>query len=228
MTELRELTNPGKRFVERKLEEGTRLTEVDREQLQEYSAPLSGLTADLGGLREELDEIREDMKEGNHEIDAAAAPPVREHLTLTRREAANPRLWHWLAVAEFPKFVYHRWEKYSSIQEKFLAAGRDIYSNALHRLWWGAELTSDGDDFERTERMFEQGELANDVLDRWFARDETAAKVVVDVLSGESADVISNTTRDVKQELSVYTLELMDECEIRALAERKLKEEKSD
>lgn len=228
MRQLRELTNPGKRLVERTLDEGRRITEIDEDQLREYSAPISGVTADLDGLRDELDEIRNDKDPYDHEIDAVAARPVREYLDLARQEAANPRLWHWLTVSEFPEFVYYRWEKYGNIQEKFLKAGTDIYSNALHRLWWGAELTRDGDDYERTKRMFEQGELANDVLDRWFARYRPAATATVDVLSGEDSTPISNTTRDVKQELSVYTLELMTQNEIKDLIKRKLEKELAD
>ena len=215
--QLRSLTQPGKREVERILEDGRRVTEIDASTIHEYSTPVHGVEADVDGLREVLSDITDEYGEYDHEIDAAAAEPVREHLDFSRHIAADAGLWHWLTVSELHEFVYYRWRESGNIEEKFLKAGTDIYSNALHRLWWGAELTRDGNDYTRTETMFQQGELANDVLDRWFARYEPAAKVIVDELDREDSDVISDVTRDVKSKLSGYSLELMEPPEIRKL-----------
>jgi hypothetical protein len=222
MIQLRELTEPGRRQVERTLEEGNRVTSIDEETIREYSVPIHDLSADIEGLREELESIvnADEPEEYSHHIDAEAAPIVRGYIDITRRQAARDGLWHWLAVSEFPEFVYHRWRETGDIEEKFLAAGTDIYSNAIHRLWWGAELTRDGSDYERTERMFSQGELANDVLDRWFARYRPAAKTVVDQLDGDNSDTISDLTRDIRNELSSYTLEMMSEEGVEDLIER--------
>lgn len=224
MTELRELTKPGRNEVKRVLEEGNRVTEIDEATLRDYSSPIRGATADLEGLRRELDAIVEDddeeHKQYEHTIDAAAAESVREYIDIPRRVAAKDGLWHWLAVAKYHKFVYHRWRESGNIEEKFLAAGTDIYSNALHRLWWGAELTREGDDYTLTRAMFRQGELANDVLDRWFARYQPASRTVVDFLAGEDSDTVSDLTRDFRNELSSYTLELMQEEEVEALLTR--------
>lgn len=220
MKELRELTDPGRRQVERTLEDDDRVTEIDDSTLENYSVSIEGVEVDLDGLRAELDEIVDDYPEYEHTIDRAAAEPIREYLDISPRHAAQPGLWHWLAVAEFPEFVYHRWRESGDIEGKFLAAGADIYSNALHRLWWGAELTRDGTNYDRTEEMFEQGELANDVLDRWFARYRPAAQLSVDLLSGKDSDTISDLTRDFRNELSSYTLELMGDDEIEALYDR--------
>lgn len=219
MKQLRALTQPGYRQVEQLLNEGGQVTEFDDATIRDYSVPIPDVAADTDELRTELAAITEcdDFEKYSHTIDAAAAPIVREYLDITRKDAAREGLWHWLAVSEFPGFVYYRWRESGNIREKFLKGGTDIYSNAIHRLWWGAELTRDGDDYDRTRRMFIQGELANDVLDRWFARYEAAAKTVVDVLDGDDSDVISDVTRDFRNELSRYTLELMTEEEIRAL-----------
>jgi len=217
MMQLRSLTKPGKRQVERVLEDGGRVTEIDTSTIREYSAPIHGVEADVDGLREALSDITDKHERYDHSIDAAAAEPVREYLDFSRQTAADAGLWHWLAVSELHEFVYYRWRESGNIEEKFLKAGADIYSNAIHRLWWGAELTRDENDYTRTETMFQQGELANDVLDRWFARYKPAAKVVVDELDGKDSDVISDITRDFKGELSRYSLELMGPDEIRTL-----------
>lgn len=219
MTQLRSLTQPGHRHVERLLDNGNRVTAIDDATIREYSVPIQDLTADLEGLRQELNEVTNDNEEFSTEIDVAAAEPIREYLDMSRHQAANDGLWHWLAVSEFPDFVYYRWRESGDITGKFLEGGTDIYSNAIHRLWWGAELTRDGTDYDRTERMFSQGELANDVLDRWFARYDPAAKVVVDTLSGEDSDIISDVTRDLRNRLSRYSLEMMRKDEIRTLTE---------
>lgn len=222
MIQLRELTEPGRRQVERTLEEGDRVTSINDETIREYSVPIQDLSSDIKGLREELESIvdADEPEEYSHLIDAEAAPLVREYIDITRRQAAKDGLWHWLAVSEFPEFVYHRWRETGNIEEKFLAAGTDIYSNAIHRLWWGAELTRDGSDYERTEQMFSQGELANDVLDRWFARYRPAVKTVVDQLDGDDSDTISDLTRDIRNELSSYTLEIMRGEDVEDLIER--------
>lgn len=217
MTQLRELTEPGRREVERTIDAGDRVIDIDDGTIREYSVPIQGLTANLDRLEDELALIRDDTDPYDHRIDARAAEPIREYLDISRRDAARDGLWHWLAVANFPEFVYHRWRESGNVEEKFLAAGTDIYSNAIHRLWWGAELTRENGNYDRTEEMFEQGELANDVLDRWFARYTPAAKLSVDLLSGSDSDVISDVTRDFRNELSSYTLELMEDDEIEAL-----------
>lgn len=213
MRELRELAEPGRRRVKEVIAEGDRVTDIDESFIREHSFTLDGESADLEGLETELETIKEEYDRYDHEIDAVAAPNIREYIDVSRRIAANEGLWHWLCVSEFPEFVYYRWERYSDIEGKFLEGGKNIYSNALHRLWWGAELTREGEDYGRTKRLFSQGELANDVLDRWFARYQPAAKEVVDTLSGEDSETISDVTRDVRNELSVYTLELMSEEE---------------
>ena len=220
MMQLRSLTQPGKRQVERVLEDGRRVTEIDDSTIREYSAPIHGVKADVDGLREVLADITDRYDRYEHSIDATAAEPVREYLDFSRHIATDSGLWHWLTVSEFNEFVYYRWRESGNIEEKFLKAGADIYSNAVHRLWWGAELTRDGNDYTRTKTMFRQGELANDVLDRWFARYEPAAKVVIDELDGEDSDVISDVTRDLKSELSRYSLELMQGDEIRTLVNK--------
>lgn len=220
--ELRALTETGRHEVQKLFDRDERVTTLEEATIREHSTPL-GTSADVGSLEDALEEIvtDDDVDRYSTTIDARAAEPIREHLDLTRQRATRPGLWHWLAVTQFPEFVYHRWEKFADIEEKFLSAGRDVYSNAIHRLWWGAELTRDDDDYSRTRDMFSNGRLANDVLDAQFARYSSAAKVVVDELADATSDVVQKTTRDVRTELSVYTLELMTDDEIRTLVRRK-------
>ncbi|UHH25109.1 DUF6339 family protein [Halobacterium noricense] len=201
------------------IEQGQPVTEIPESTLREHSYDIKGASADLEALRDELEGVVDEHNENDHNIDAAAAPSVREFIDITRRTAARPGLWHWLTVSKFPDFVYHRWPN-ADDEEKFLDGGTDIYSNAIHQLWWGAELTRDGDDYTVTKQMFGQGRLANDVLDSWSSRYEPAAKIHTKILLGESSDTVQKKSRDIRNKLSVYKLDLMTDEEIGEFMER--------
>jgi hypothetical protein len=226
MTQLRELTKTGRQEVKKAIQQGDPVTEVSNSTLHEHSHEIEGATADLDTLQRKLDDIVKKYDDNDHNIDKAAARHVHECIDISRRTAARVGLWHWLAVSEFPEFVYHRWPD-ADDEEKFLDGGTDIYSNAIHQLWWGAELTREGDDYTTTEQMFGQGRLANDVLDSWSSRYAPSAKIHTKTLLGESSDVVRETSRDIRNNLSVYTLELMSDVEIQNFMEETLRENRS-
>jgi len=64
------------------------------------------------------------------------------------------------------------------MREKFLGAGSDLYSNAIHRLWWIAELTALDDDYSTTDAVFANQTMVNKVFDRWFARYQPAVRAM--------------------------------------------------
>ena len=160
-------------------------------------------------------------------MDGALASDIHESLDISRRVAADPGLWHWLTVAQYPRFVRHRW-KYRSetaMREKFLGAGSDLYSNALHRLWWIAELThnSETDDYSLTKSVFANQTMVNKVFDRWFARYEPATVAMCEVLRDESSSVIDAVTNQFNHTLTSVQLEGLNrdeaEAEIRQIVE---------
>jgi len=166
-------------------------------------------TADLEKIDSVVSEVVEEYQEHSPDIDGALAEDIHRNLTITRRTAGDPGLWHWLAVVKYPELVRHRW-KYRSeeaMREKFLGAGSDLYSNAIHRLWWIAELTSKGDDYSTTEAVFANQTMVNKVFDRWFARYQPAVRVMCDELSEETSSVIEETTRRFNHALTNVQLE---------------------
>lgn len=215
------------------------------DDLRPYLTPL-GRSMDLSAIDERIQEIRddEDVEPQDSQIDAELAPTLHRTLDLTRYEAADAGLWHFLCIVRFPDFVHYRWDHVydpddpDNMEEKFLKAGADIYSNALHRLWWAAELTYEesesGDpadrDYERTKRALRFQELANDIFDRWFARYRPVATACVDLLCHETldelkeegdytdppsnSDIVSDTTTLLREELTVRRVEMMDGDEI--------------
>ena len=220
--------------------------DLTRDDLGPYLEPL-GKSMDMSPIDDRITEIEddEDIDPQSSQIDAELAPTLHRTLSLSRYEAADAGLWHYLCVIRFPDFVRYRWddvwdpEKPSNMEEKFLAAGADIYSNALHRLWWAAELTyEEGEsgsvadrNYERTREVLEFQELANDIFDRWFARYKPVAVACVDLLKPETLDelkaegsypdassnseIISDTTTLLREELTVRRVEAMEGEDIR-------------
>lgn len=213
---LRRLTDEGRRLVgEQFLRGEVELTESD---VSEYVEPLpSGATADLGTLDESVERVVVNYAQFDTAMDGALARDVHECLDVTRRTAGDPGLWHWLAVVRYPEFVFHRWQYKSeaAMREKFLGAGSDLYSNAIHRLWWIAELTHDGDDYSLTDAVFANQTMVNKVFDRWFARHRPAVVAMCDELSDEPSWIIDETTRKFNHALTNIQLEALDEAEAR-------------
>lgn len=95
--------------------------------------------------------------------DAWLASRVHATLRLTRREAADRRLWAYLAVVEFADYVRWRWPGKDDGTPLERIVGSDV-NQALSRLWWGAELVRDGDSYELVDVAFG----AQDVPNTWF------------------------------------------------------------
>ncbi|MFJ5921254.1 DUF6339 family protein [Kitasatospora sp. NPDC092948] len=85
------------------------------------------------------------------QADAWLAPRLHAALRLTRREAADPALWNYLALGVAPDYVVwrHLPEPKDGAVVK-VAADRfrgPYHKQAFARLWWAAELFRDGPDY---------------------------------------------------------------------------------
>jgi hypothetical protein len=221
------LTEDGRRLVGQSFLRGE--VTLDDEDLDEYVEPLPGqLTANLDAIDEAVESVVEEYAEYDTSMDKALAEDVHRNLDITRRTAGDPGLWHWLAVYRYPHFVRHRWEYRSeeAMREKFLGAGSDLYSNAIHRLWWIAELTSDQGDYTVTHEVFSNQTMVNKVFDRWFARYQPAVVAICDELADEPSRVIDETTRRFNHALTNVQLEGLSEEEARELVRQIIAEVK--
>lgn len=181
------------------------------------------LRANLELLEDKIDETMEKFEPGEAQIDAFLAPTVHKAIEFTPREAAREGIWHYLTIVKFSPFVRHRWPRddtdrtKESMKEKFLGRHRDIYSNALHRLWWIAELTHDpslDEEYKRTEQALRTQRLANTIFDRGFHRSSDVVQACVDLLADDSNDVIEKVTYRVNHGFSAVSLEAMPPEEI--------------
>jgi hypothetical protein len=117
--------------------------------------------------------------------DAYLGPRVHATLRLTRREAADKRLWEYLTVVELPDYVRWRWRNLDDADlpvpiDRFL--GEDS-KNALSRLWWAAELTRNGADYSPTRKALSNSRFSVSWLHLNLMHHRAAALAVVDFLS---------------------------------------------
>ena len=232
MERLYELTPSGRSYVDdERFLSGEKTYDEDTFEAHRRE---TGLEGDLDRIQEKIDEAIEKFEDpGDASIDPFVAPTVHDALNLSSRHAAREGIWHYLAVVRYPEFVRHRWpyeaseRTETSMREKFLGSHRDVYSNALHRLWWIAELTHDSDaddEYERTVAALKTQRLANTIFDRDFHRSRPVVEACVDVLAGESNDVIEEVTYRVNHGFSTVPLEAMPSEEI-ADRVRKIRDE---
>lgn len=69
-----------------------------------------GRKIDLAPLHAVVQEAMKRYEFEPYKSDPWLAPRVHATLRLTRREAANQRIWAYLALVEFPHYVRWRWE----------------------------------------------------------------------------------------------------------------------
>jgi hypothetical protein len=214
-TELYRLQPDGRRLVGEAFMRGeVTVQEID---VHDFLEPLdhSG-RVDLMSLDEHVEKIVANHEKYSTDMDGLLAPEVHRALDVSRRVASDPALWHWLSVVKYPDFVRHRW-KYRSeeaMREKFLGAGSDLYSNAIHRLWWISELTHGGDDYDLTRKVFENQTIVNKVFDRWFARYEPAVKVLCRELIQHPSWMVDEVTTRFNHTLTNLQLEGMNEDDV--------------
>lgn len=164
---LARLARTGRRLVTIELAEG-RIDRLGAAEIRDHVEPLEQ-AIDLRELDRAIDRvIATHARYDAAAIDPAAAVAIHRALPLSRRVAADPSIWRWLAVVHRPDFVRHRWELrvWTQMRERFWRAGTRPDSNAFGRLWWIAELSRRGDDYASTEALLRSQSLATAVFVR--------------------------------------------------------------
>ena len=139
-----------------------------------------GREIDLGPLRAIVAHAMRRLKPDPS--DAWLAPRVHATVRLTRREAADLRIWHYLAAVALPEYVRWRWRD-AAVTGSPVAIDRfvgDAATGAISRLWWAAELTRDGSDYAPTTRVLSSPAFAWAwlELDYWQHRAAAQAAIV--------------------------------------------------
>lgn len=139
--------------------------------------------------------------------DSWLAPRLHASLRLRRSEAADRRLWSYLAAVRHPDYVRWRFPgrdgSFSAVK-RFIGADRD---NAFSRLWWGAELTRNGSDYGPVVKAFER----QDVPNTWFALDafhnRALAQAAMRMLPGLDSKAINRLSTAFNHYLTTIMLD---------------------
>ncbi|MET7869200.1 DUF6339 family protein [Streptomyces cyaneofuscatus] len=129
-----------------------------------------------GESRAELDPVRALVEDAMYKFredrptaaDGWLAPRLHATLRLTRREAADRRIWNYLALGVAPDYVI--WRHLAAKSEggaPKVAAARfrgPAYTQAFSRLWWAAELYRDGPDYGPVVTACGNQEMLNTAL----------------------------------------------------------------
>ncbi|MGA6221834.1 DUF6339 family protein [Streptomyces umbrinus] len=141
--------------------------------LNKLTEPLDDMTArsEVAPIRDLIDDV---MHLYRHDVstkaDAWLAPRLHAALRLTRREAADSRLWNFLALAVAPDYVVWRHQPTKAKEEglpAMVVASRfrgAHYTQTFSRLWWAAELFRDGSDYGPVEVACGNQDILNTVL----------------------------------------------------------------
>ncbi|KQX78831.1 DUF6339 family protein [Streptomyces clavifer] len=122
--------------------------------------------------------------------DAWLAPRLHATLRLTRREAADKRLWNHLALAVAPDYVAwrHLSEPTAKRPERRIAAERfrgPADRQCFSRLWWAAELFRNGSDYEPVEAACGNQDLIHTLLRMDLIDHRPTAQALVRLLQNE-------------------------------------------
>ncbi|MBZ4015904.1 DUF6339 family protein [Streptomyces purpurogeneiscleroticus] len=120
-------------------------------------------------IRSLVEDAMFEFRDDRTRADAWLAPRLHATLRLTRREAADKRLWNHLALAVAPDYVAwrHLSEPTANRPERRIAAERfrgPADRQCFSRLWWAAELFRNGSDYEPVQAACGNQDLVHTVL----------------------------------------------------------------
>ena len=144
------------------------------------------------------------------------APRVHYALRLTRFEASDKGTWQWLTL-RFPGYVRWRWGLDGGTAVQADRWFGPIHKQALARLWWGAEIFRNGNDYSFAERAFVRQDLINSYLHRPIVRCRSLAVAILDVIApgGREMEVSSTEVNDVARTLNLITAGTPPEVAVR-------------
>lgn len=138
-------------------------------------------------IRGLLDEAMRRFDGSVTDADAWLAPRLHAALRLTRREAADSRLWNFLCLLLAPDYVLWRHLGRPTVKKPVPEVSSVRYQGAFHvqafaRLWWASELFRDGDDYEPVEIACGNQDMLNTVLRLEIIHHRPAAQAIVQMM----------------------------------------------
>lgn len=143
--------------------------------------------------------------------DAWFAPRLHWALRLTRRQAADPGLWEWLAYRFADLYVNWRWAARDGTVARNRFRG-GINKQAFARLWWGAELFRNGNDYSPVQAFFQNQDYPNSYIQRAFVRNRPLALALLREIGlrtngAPASDQINDVARTVNLWIAPLSVE---------------------
>jgi Family of unknown function (DUF6339) len=165
------------------------------------------------------------------ELDQALVEPFHRGMSgLTRADAADMRVWHWLAADQFPVIVWRRWRTAGSPQPADLEASLTeamiphfagsstlvgVSRNTFSRLWWTAEGL-DGD-YDLARFALSRQDMFVSVFERLFGVYSPAARACLEVFRGRSEGEIRRASEWLNYAAATTLIEALDADDIKDL-----------
>jgi len=186
------------------------------------SAALDSAALDSAALDGAVDQAIRTFAPFDPQLDGWLAPRLHRALPLSRRDASAPGLWRFLAVVHRPGLIRHRWEHRSLriMKARFWSIGTRADHNTFCRLWWIAELTRDGADYDLTRRVLSRQRLARSLFTRELSWHRPLVAACADALADAPVTEIDRTMSQLARALSTIVLESRSEAELRELVGR--------
>lgn len=146
------------------------LEDLPQTALEKACEPLPGdVRWEAAPVRELLDEAMDRFDDEPTKADAWLPPRLHATLRLSRREAADPRLWNFLALRLAPDYVIWRNPPRSSGTSPVPQVNKNHFIGSFHkqtfsRLWWAAEFFRNGPDYGPVEIVCRNQETFNSLL----------------------------------------------------------------
>ncbi|MEU8347789.1 DUF6339 family protein [Spirillospora sp. NPDC048832] len=175
-----------------------RLEDLPQNALEKACEPLPDEARwDAAPVRELLDEAMERFDEEPTKADAWVAPRLHATLRLSRREAADSRLWNFMAMRLAPDYVFWRNPPRASPGNPVPQVNKNHFIGAFHkqafaRLWWAAEFFRNGVDYRPVEIVCRNQETFNSALRLEIVYHRATAQTMARLMS----DGTIRTTRE--------------------------------
>ncbi|MFS8201808.1 DUF6339 family protein [Streptomyces sp. CWNU-52B] len=138
-------------------------------------------------LRDLVDDAKHQFEDNRTDADGWLAPRLHATLRLTRREAADQRLWNHLALAVAPDYVAFRHPPTTPRGGGVPRINRERFKGAsdrqcFSRLWWAAEMFRNGKDYSPVIAACANQDLIHSALKRDVIDHRPTALALVRIL----------------------------------------------
>lgn len=169
-------------------------------------------------------------------IDIALIEPLHRSTTgLSRAEAADMRMWHWIATRAFPDVVWRRWAGQAPTTPEDLpraltdamvgrfAGGSSlggVSRNTFARLWWLAEHLNS--DYESARYVLSRQDMFQAIFERMFGLHPPAVSACLSRFRDRSEGEVRAATKWLNYAARTTVLEVLTEQDIAAILDEAL------